>query len=493
MQKFLNLLTFFLIVAPRWTGSVQLNEDIQKKIEENEKKIGQLEAEIHENEKSLNFDKAINSTRDYISSLENQLNQCREQSKNHSDILQMKINDNENKLKIKDEIIAKLETTINDNVSRLSSQGNEINKNNQQLEDYRDLIESLKSIIKPCENVTSLLESGNNKINQQNSKLDATCLNSVNELQQENTKLNSQLQNNTMEITYLENQLTVCELNYTNLAEYQRDQQILLVQCQKNNEDIQKTIGDRKLIQNELNDCKNYRSDIENQLRVTQLNSTDLQEELTNLNSFKEKSVESLPDSCIGWTAGTLKIQLPNKESSNVLCDDDGWMIIQRRINGEQDFNKNWQEYVNGFGDINGEFWIGLEKLHLLTSSERYQLNILMTIDGYTSFVEYEDFRVGNSESLYELESLGKFIKGSKYPFTINSLTAKANKKFSTYDKKNNSNTYENCAKNGMGGWWYSNYCSNSNLNAPYNREMVWYFNTVTSATMKIRPYFNGY
>ncbi|XP_060656599.1 uncharacterized protein LOC132791611 [Drosophila nasuta] len=312
MQKFLKLLTFFLIVAPRWTGSVQLNEDIEKKIEENEKKIRQLEAQNLENEKYLNFEEAINSTRDYISSLENQLNQCREQSKNHTDILQLKINDNEIKLKIKDEIIAKKNAEIQDNVLRMSIQETEINKNNQQLEDYRNLIDNLKSIIKPCENVISLLESGNNKINQQNTKLDATCINSVNELQQENTKLNSQLQNITTDITYLESQLTGCELNYTNLAKYQRDQQILLVQCQKNNEDIQKTIGDRKLIQNELNDCKNYSSDIENQLRVTQLNLTDLQAELAK--KIQEKPVTILPKSCLNLSPGIQEIQLPNKK-----------------------------------------------------------------------------------------------------------------------------------------------------------------------------------
>ncbi|XP_062132711.1 ficolin-1-like isoform X2 [Drosophila sulfurigaster albostrigata] len=328
----------------------------------------------------------------------------------------------------------------------------------------------MNSIIKPCENVISLLESGNNKINQQISKQNSTCWNSVSELQHENTKLNSQLQNITTDIKYLESQLN---------------------QCQKSKEDMQKDIQNQKIIQNELNNCKNYSSLIENQLRVTQLNLTDLQDELTKI---QKKTVRILPKSCLNLSPGIQEIQLPNNKSCNVLCDDDGWMIIQRRINGEQNFDKNWQEYVDGFGYLDGDFWFGLENLHLLTSSDRHQLNIIMTIYGCTSFVEYDDFRVGNSDSLYELESLGTFIKGSKkYPFNINSLKAKVNTKFSTYDKKNNPNAYENCAENGMGGWWYSKYCRNSNLNAPYNREMVWFYKTVTSATMKIRPYSNEY
>lgn len=32
------------------------------------------------------------------------------------------------------------------------------------------------------------------------------------------------------------------------------------------------------------------------------------------------------------------------------------YTVIQRRINGDKDFNKNWEEYAKGFGDLNGEF-----------------------------------------------------------------------------------------------------------------------------------------
>ncbi|XP_051858689.1 angiopoietin-4-like [Drosophila albomicans] len=225
----------------------------------------------------------------------------------------------------------------------------------------------MESLLKIQKNDTSLVESGNNKINQQNSKQNSTCLNSVNELQQENTKLNSQLQNNTMEITYLKSQLHDCKLNDTNCSKYNHDQQILLDQCQKSKEDMQKEIEDRKIIQNELNDCKNYSSHIENQLTVTQLNLTDLQAELAK--KIQEKPVTILPKSCLNLSPGIQEIQLPNNKSCNVLCDDDGWMIIQRRINGKQDFDKKWQEYVDGFGELDGDFWFGLEKLHLVTSS----------------------------------------------------------------------------------------------------------------------------
>jgi len=36
-----------------------------------------------------------------------------------------------------------------------------------------------------------------------------------------------------------------------------------------------------------------------------------------------------------------------------------------------------WNDYVNGFGDVSSsDFWVGLEYMHLLTSSATYQLRI---------------------------------------------------------------------------------------------------------------------
>ncbi|KAL3252215.1 hypothetical protein MRX96_046736 [Rhipicephalus microplus] len=59
----------------------------------------------------------------------------------------------------------------------------------------------------------------------------------------------------------------------------------------------------------------------------------------------------------------------------NVYCDMDtdggGWTVIQRR--GQYGHNayyfyRNWNEYANGFGDPDDEYWIGNKALHALTS-----------------------------------------------------------------------------------------------------------------------------
>ena len=44
-----------------------------------------------------------------------------------------------------------------------------------------------------------------------------------------------------------------------------------------------------------------------------------------------------------------------------------GWTYIQNRHEGDKDFYLNWHSYKIGFGNLGGEFWLGLEYLHQLT------------------------------------------------------------------------------------------------------------------------------
>jgi len=33
--------------------------------------------------------------------------------------------------------------------------------------------------------------------------------------------------------------------------------------------------------------------------------------------------------------------------------------VIQRRVDGTMDFNKEWDDYLEGFGDAHNNYWIG--------------------------------------------------------------------------------------------------------------------------------------
>ena len=48
----------------------------------------------------------------------------------------------------------------------------------------------------------------------------------------------------------------------------------------------------------------------------------------------------------------------------DMLADGGGWIVFQRRVDASVDFYREWSEYKKGFGDLNGNFWLGLEKIH---------------------------------------------------------------------------------------------------------------------------------
>ena len=57
----------------------------------------------------------------------------------------------------------------------------------------------------------------------------------------------------------------------------------------------------------------------------------------------------------------------------DTLTDGGGWLVVQRRIDGSENFDRDWTEYEEGFGtlpvddnDTSGEFWLGLYSLHYL-------------------------------------------------------------------------------------------------------------------------------
>ncbi|CAC5360263.1 unnamed protein product [Mytilus coruscus] len=103
----------------------------------------------------------------------------------------------------------------------------------------------------------------------------------------------------------------------------------------------------------------------------------------------------------------------------NVYCDLDtyniggGWTVFQHRETGEEDFNREWIDYENGFGNLRKEFWLG------------------------------------------------------------NSLWNNNNKPFTTWDKHNIKFDTEECEKYEEGPWWFFEHrrCTVGNLNGKYLKE----------------------
>ena len=181
---------------------------------------------------------------------------------------------------------------------------------------------------------------------------------------------------------------------------------------------------------------------------------------------------------------GVYRLQGPGFYTLYAYCDQTtqggGWTVFQRRQDGSVDFNRNWNDYKHGFGNIEGEFWFGNDNIHDLTkpsfAPKKSQLLINMRMKGQndTVYVKYNTFEITNETTKYVLKING--FSGN----VTSRMDYNNNQKFTTFDSNNDSaNSSVNCATNEGGGWWY-HYCSYVFLNSRYkftkssNREIYW-------------------
>ncbi|XP_065058650.1 ficolin-1-like [Rhopilema esculentum] len=145
----------------------------------------------------------------------------------------------------------------------------------------------------------------------------------------------------------------------------------------------------------------------------------------------------------------------------DMATDGGGWIVFQRRVDNSVDFFRDWDAYKQGFGDMDGNFWLGLEKLHKLAALGK---GAILRID--LKHMEFEDKKYAKY-SLFEIsgEVDGYRLKVGGYSGDAgDSLARQNNMKFSTKDKDQDTYRY-NCAESFKGAWWYAA-CHDSNLNA---------------------------
>ncbi|XP_040302651.1 tenascin-R [Lynx rufus] len=175
----------------------------------------------------------------------------------------------------------------------------------------------------------------------------------------------------------------------------------------------------------------------------------------------------------------------------DMTTDGGGWIVFQRRQNGQTDFFRKWAEYRVGFGNLEDEFWLGLDNIHRITSQGRYELRVDMRDGQEAAFAYYDKFSVEDGRNLYKLR-LGVYNGTAG-----DSLSYHQGRPFSTEDRDNDV-AVTNCAMSYKGAWWYKN-CHRTNLNGKYGESrhsqgINWYHwkgheLSIPFVEMKMRPY----
>ena len=142
-----------------------------------------------------------------------------------------------------------------------------------------------------------------------------------------------------------------------------------------------------------------------------------------------------------------------------VFCDlttnGGGWTVIQRRHEMKIPFARNWEQYRDGFGPVDGEFWLGNENIQRLGKGQL--LTRLTAGRNYSTYSLYNQFNVNPSFSLIAQDHSGLISDG------IFKMSRHEENPFFSYD--NVSRTGVNCVKKSDGGWWFGGDCDTINLN----------------------------
>ncbi|XP_042164205.1 tenascin-N isoform X2 [Oncorhynchus tshawytscha] len=191
----------------------------------------------------------------------------------------------------------------------------------------------------------------------------------------------------------------------------------------------------------------------------------------------------------------TIYINSDRTKPMDVYCDMDtdggGWVVLQRRNNGQMDFMKRWRPYMAGFGNMTDEFWLGLDNIYELTNTPtQYELRVDLGVGSEKAYAVYDNFKIAPAKQKFKL-TIGKY-RGT----AGDAMNYHQGRPFSTVDNDNDI-ALGNCALTHRGAWWYKN-CHLANLNGKFgdNRHSMgvnwepWkgHLMSLDFTEMKIRP-----
>ncbi|MBN3297928.1 ANGL5 protein, partial [Amia calva] len=298
------------------------------------------------------------------------------------------------------------------------------------------------------------------------------------------------------------------------------------------------TRSTRKLIRNMMDEHQKSLEFLSNQVRelmnkVQQLSTEVLR---NNIEPFPHKPVQShgrdcsdikdTVDSFSKIPSGIYIIQPDGADYPfEVFCEmdymDGGWTVIQKRTDGLIDFKRVWSDYMDGFGHLPGEHWLGLRKIFHIVNQKNtnFLLHVaLVSQDDTSSYASYDNFWIEDETRFFKIHlgryagSAGDAFRGyrlednqNSMPFSTSDIDNDGCSPFCTFDGQ----ATESCSTlNNLTGWWF-NQCGMANLNGgpmdvdlstqPHIHWDTWTQNglavNIKSVAMKIKrihnPFFN--
>ena len=174
------------------------------------------------------------------------------------------------------------------------------------------------------------------------------------------------------------------------------------------------------------------------------------------IHSFKSVAV-------VGFVAkySYVEVNITTFNTSTNFSSINGWLVIHQKLNNVTNFNVTWAEYKAGFGTPAGNYWLGLEKMHQLTSTGTYKIRFELQsgMNNLWFSAEYDTFWIDAETHGYALHVSGySGDAGDSLHYTGKSmLNYHDGMQFSTWDRDNDRSALLNCAsKYGAGNWYNS-------------------------------------
>jgi len=196
----------------------------------------------------------------------------------------------------------------------------------------------------------------------------------------------------------------------------------------------------------------------------------------------------------------TINITIPTQSDPVPVRSVFGWIIIHQHPGYTFSWNLPWADYKAGFGSIDADFWLGLEKVHLLTNCRHYRLRVEIQESSTNLWysAEYWSFKVGDElNDKYRLEVSrysGDAGDALQYEGNRNGDHNFGNfnhdgMKFTTNDQDNDRRVNYNCAADRRGGWWYNHcYWACLTCNSAHNRWDTLPSKYIVNSRMMLKP-----